>query len=414
MRITTPLTDTQIKNLKPLKGKNKVLYDGDGLQIEVSHRTGKKHWRFKYKSPDTGKDRKLSIGEYPLISLNIARMKRTEYRKMLIEGIDPGEVKHEEVKFTFKDAAEAYLDLHKLQWSDDHYSTQKKYLDKYLLPKLGSMPLDEIERIHITSIIVEIQNTLQRGSKDKYKIETGKRIFVIARSIFKHQAGLGAVKYNILADIEVKKIFKPNPGNKHAAPTKADKLKPILQAIRDNETGYKSTQMALKILPHVFLRNRTFRLTEWQHIDFDKGTWFIPANNLKLPKDKKEDSEYDMTIMMSRQVIEMLREQYQYTSADKYCFPSPYGKNRPLQESTLNDALKRLGFTPEEIVPHGFRAVFGTFFAANRGKHRLSSDLKEIALGHIRKDVYDRSDMVNDDFRKLYQWYSDFLDEVQQ
>ncbi len=424
MKITKQLTPTEINGAKRSKltesgnTVNNVLYDGNGLILEISAKTGSKSWRFKYKSPEDGKDKKLSLGKYPTVSIAKARDRAREYRETIADGICPStqnkkdsiETKKIDDRITFRGAVDEYLGKHKGEWGDDHYTQQEKYINKYLLPILGDRVLEEIERQEITSIIMDIQGTLRNKSKTKYKHETGLRIFVIARSIFKLQSSLGRIKYNPIGDIEVKTTFKKNIVSNHAAPTEEAELKPILKAIKDNINGYFNTQMALKILPHVFLRNNTFRLTEWKHIDFDKKTWYVPAKNLKLTQDRKDDADFDMVILMSDQVIKMLKETREHTGGDKYCFPSPYHNNRPLQEATLGDALKRLGFTPDEIVPHGFRAVFGTFFSKNRKDHGLSSDAKEIALGHIRKDVYDRSNMDSDEFRDLYQWWSDYLE----
>ncbi len=413
MKITKPLTDTGIKNAKP-KDKNYSLFDGDGLILEITKTS--KLWRLKYKSPVTGKDKKISLGKYPVVTIANARKKALVFRTMIDDGICPITEKQKDStekkkdRITFRGAVIEYLEKHKGEWGDDHYEQQEKYINTYLLPILGDRVLEEIERQEITIIIMDIQGTLRNNSKNKYKHETGLRVFVIVRSIFKLQSSRGFIPSNPLADIEVKDTFKKNVVSSHAAPTKEKELKAILRAIRDNKNGYFTTQMALKVLPHVFLRNNTFRLTEWEHIDFDKKTWYVPAKNLKLTRERKGDDDFDMVISMSDQVIKMLKEIREFTGGDKYCFPSPYHNNRPLQEATLGDALKRLGFTPDEIVPHGFRAVFGTFFSKNRKDHGLSSEAKEIALGHTRKDVYDRSNMESDEFRHLYQWWSNYLE----
>ena len=322
MRVTKPLTDTEIKNAKHLKKKidpdtKKVikdkdgkpimiqnnLYDGNGLFLEIA-KTGSKLWRLKYKSPETHKDKKISLGKYPIVGIVRAREKARDYLKQIDRGTCPVTQKKqlslEDKKevLTFEKAAQAYLDKNKSEWTEDHHTKQGKAINRYLMPELGSVPLEDIERLDITRIIDKIQ------SDDK--IETGLRIFVIARSIFKLQVSKGHIKFSPISDIVVKDTFTKNTVTQLSAPTKKSEIKQILKAIDKNQSGFYQTIMGLKILPHVFLRNESFRLTEWDHIDFKKKIWRVPAQNLKLKREAKEKSENDMLIPMSKQVIEML------------------------------------------------------------------------------------------------------------
>ena len=86
-KIIAPLTDARIRNAKP-REKLYKLFDGDGLYIEVTP-SGSRIWRFKFRQAN-GKDNLLTFGPYPEITLQHAREKRLETRRLILQGIDPG------------------------------------------------------------------------------------------------------------------------------------------------------------------------------------------------------------------------------------------------------------------------------------------------------------------------------------
>lgn len=87
-----PLTDAEIRNANP-SAKHVRIFDGHGLYMEVSP-AGGKLWRLKYRFD--GKEKRLALGAYPVISLASARDQRDQARQLLAQGIDPGKVRREE------------------------------------------------------------------------------------------------------------------------------------------------------------------------------------------------------------------------------------------------------------------------------------------------------------------------------
>ncbi len=409
-KIATALTDTQIKNAKPRK-KNYSLFDGDGLFLEVTA-TGSKLWRLKYRSPVSGTDKKISLGKYPTVSLKAARDKAHEYRVQISQGTCPitekkkAKANPREVT-TFGEAALEWLEVKKPEWSGSHYLKQRGRLEKHLLPYFGDLPIEEVTDEMIIKRVDEIQ---ANGS-----IDTGLRVFTIARSIFKRLKARKKIRHNPLADVDTTEAFKQPEVNNYTAPEDEESFKSVLKAIYAYDKGEYSTRMALRILPHVFLRNESLRLAEWHHIDFEANTWTVPAANLKLKKKEKLKSENKLVIQMSRQVSEMLKDLQKVTGDEKWLFPSPVGRRNHLSENALGQALKRAGVTPDEATPHSFRTSFSTLIREYRMDHKASDEAIERALSHTFgnavTNAYNRS-ALQDEFKVLYQWWSDYIESL--
>ena len=159
------------------------------------------------------------------------------------------------------------------------------------------------------------------------------------------------------------------------------------------------------------LCSQSIRLAEWKEIDLDKGVWVVPSEHLKLPLRYKGLREYDLTLYLTPQALEILKEIYPYTKEAKYIFHSPRNRSKPLSDQALRQALIRLGYG-NEIKPHGFRAMFSTT-AYESGKFR--GEVIEAILAHkdpskVRR-AYNRANYEKEK-KELLIWWSEFLEGV--
>ena len=346
---TLPLTNTEIKNAKP-KEKDYKLFDGGGLFLLVAT-TGGKRWRLKFRF--NNKENIIALGTYPSLSLKDARGIRDNYKSMIAKGINPLEEKKsklEKIKFeekkkenTFYKVSQEWHQNYKTEVSENYHIKLDRALENYLYPYIKNKPIEEITRLDIIEIL--------QGLKNKRLIDTASRVFMLLNKIYKYAVTLEYVPHNIIADIEQRNILGKREKNHYPTFTKKEDIKGLLLSI-DEYSGDYTTKMALKMLPYVFVRSFNIRHCEWSEIDFENKEWIIPASKMK--------TKSEFILPLSNYVIELLTEVKKFTSDSKYVFASLKDKNRPMSDNTLISALRRMGYTKEEFVPHSFRAMFST------------------------------------------------------
>jgi len=406
-RQTIPLSATQIKNAKP-KDKKYKLSDGRGLFLLVNS-NGSKLWRFKYRFND--KEKEYAIGVYPDITLLNAREKREEFRKLIANGTDINELKKQNKQIlktienkkenTFYKVSQEWLDNYQSDVSENYHIKLGRALENYVYSYIKNKAIDEISRLDIIEILQDL--------KKKDLQETGKRVFMLLNKIFKYAVTLEYAPHNIIADIEQRIILGKRDKKHYPTFTKEKDIKALLQAI-DEYSGDYTTKMAMKILPYVFVRSFNIRHCEWAEIDFKNNIWIIPASKMK--------TKIEFNLPLPPQVIEILEEVKELTGEGKYVFPSFRAKDKPMSDNTLISALRRMGFTKEEFVPHSFRAMFSTIAYENlneKNGHNFTSEVIEALLAHKEtnkvKEAYNRSS-YKEAMRGLIFWYSNYLDEI--
>ncbi len=406
-RRTAPLTATEIKAAKP-KERAYKLFDGGGLYLLVA-KSGGKLWYLKYRF--NGKEKKIALGAYPTVSLSDARKKREEFKKMIAEGIDPSEerkaqkeqIKIEEVKKTntFYTISQKWLESYKDQVSENYHTRLGRALKNYIYPTIKEKPIDEVTRLEIIAILEEL--------KAKGLHETARRTVTLLNKVFKYAVTHEYTPHNIIADIETKEIIGKKVKRHYPTLTKPKEIKGLLLAI-DDYTGDYFTKMALKMLPYVFVRSYNIRHMEWEEIDFKAKEWQIPAAKMKTKE--------PFTLPLPHQVITLLKEVRENSLSTKYVFPSFRSDGKPLSDNTLISALRRMGYTKEDFVPHSFRAMFSTIaheYANRKDGHDKSEKVIEACLAHKErnkiKEAYNRAE-YKEPMRELVQWYADWLDGV--
>jgi len=338
------LTDTEVRNIKPRERPFK-LADEKGLFLLVNP-TGSKYWRFKYRF--AGKEKLLSIGVYPDISLKEARNKRDSARKLLANDMDPGLAKQvskralkSATENTFEAIAHEWIVKFASKWTPDHRERILRGLEKDIFPWLGGRPISEITA---SEILTTLQRIESRGAH-----ETAHRAQQKCGQIFRYAIATGRTQRDPSADL--RGALAPVKKEHLASITDPSKISELLRAINQYE-GFFATKCALRLAPLFFVRPGELRHAEWSEFNFETCEWRIPAEKMKMR---------EMHIVpLSTQAISILRELQPYTGDGKYLFPSIRSSKRPMSENTITGALRRLGYTKEEMTGHGFRSMAST------------------------------------------------------
>ncbi|MDR2819484.1 MAG: integrase arm-type DNA-binding domain-containing protein [Desulfovibrio sp.] len=228
------LKDAAIKAIEP-GDKEMKLSGGAGLFLRV-HPSGAKAWVYAYRFD--GKQKKLTLGQYPNLSLKDARKARQDARDLLDQGVDPGAQKqankHKDTQNTFSGIAEDWFSVYKVNRADKTISVYRNMLDTHILPKIGDMDIREIKRLQLVGLVKE--NTLFEPSKDRAKhegkvaISTALNMCYCLGMIFKHAINIGRIEYSVATDLS-SVLPEPNYSNQNTM-IKPEDVKTLLQAIR--------------------------------------------------------------------------------------------------------------------------------------------------------------------------------------
>jgi integrase len=378
------------------------------MYLEITP-SGTKLWRLKYRVH--GKERKLAMGKYPAVTLAQARDLRSQAKAELAAGKDPSRERQRrkvrelvEAGNTFAAVAADYFDKRQhdgnKSWAGATLA-KNQWLYAQLEPALGNLKVAEIEPLEVLAAVRKIE---RRGN-----LESAKRALQLAGSIFRYAVATARLPSDPTRDL---KGALRTPQTKHrAAILDPVKLGELLRAI-DGYGGHYTTKFALEILPHVFVRPGELRLATWEEFDLDAAVWSIPAARMKMRKPHH--------VPLSRQVLDLLRGLRALTVRhDGLAFPSVRSRERPISENTLNAAMRRMGYTTEEVTAHGFRATASTLLNEARDpktkKALWTSDAIERALAHGDQDkirgTYHRGAHW-DERVEMAQWWSDYLDRL--
>lgn len=345
-RRTEPLTDKTIKNAKP-SDKPRRLFDGGGLHLLINP-DGSKYWRLKYLLH--GKEKRIGLGVYPDVSLAEARKKAAEERRKLKDGNDPAaerkaakESKDKEPTNTFEPIAREWHAKVALTQAETTHKKRLRFLEVDVFPFIGNRPIAELASPDLLAVIHRIED---RGAMD-----IARRVHNICGRIFRYAVGKGLATRDPSRDIELKDILPPEDVKHHASVTEPKAAGELLRAI-DGFTGAFTTRCALRLAPLVFVRPGELRHAEWSEFDFEKSEWRIPAGKMKM----KEQH----IVPLETQAVAILREIQAVTGEGRYVFPGERTSKRPMSENTINGALRRLGYTKDEMTGHGFRSMAST------------------------------------------------------
>jgi integrase len=392
------LTDAAIRAAKP-RDKDFKLQDGAGLYLFVRP-NGSKLWRLRYwlPSPDGAKrlEKVFSIGAYPAVSLAQARVKAAEARQLISQGRDPSLQKkidrqktQQEQATTFEAVARQWLEHQAKQVTPAHLLDCQQRLEKHVFPRMGALPLTEIEPARIATTI----GAVQEGGV----AHMAGRCHTMISQVFRYAISRGLTLTNPARD--VRDILITKRVTHLPALTSLPELAAVLKAI-DGSGAAPATKIAVRLLAMLAIRTIELRGGRWEEIDFEAATWTIPAERMK--------KRAVHVVPLSAQALALLRELHDLTGAGEYIFPGSGPKHPIMSEATINAAIKRAGFKGQH-TGHGFRAAFSTIL--NEMGHR--ADAIEFALAHVSGDrvraAYNRGSYF-DERRSLMQEWADLLD----
>ncbi|NIJ32786.1 tyrosine-type recombinase/integrase [Sphingomonas oligoaromativorans] len=397
------LTEIVIRQAKAGE-KARKLADGKGLYLLLTT-AGGKLWRFDYRQ--NGKRGTLSLGQWPEISLAEARAKRDDARKMLSDGSDPALEKRRakarakgDVGNTFKAIADEYIAMRKADGARPYSAStaaKAEWHAALLAPSIGHMPVASIEPSDILAALRKIEA--------KGTLETANRCLQFAGRVMRYAVATARLASDPSRDL---KGALPAPRVTHyAAILDPVKLGGLLRAI-DSYDGDGVTRLALQLAPHVFVRPGELRNVRWEDLDLAAAIWTIPAEKTKMRKPHSAP--------LSRQALAILGELEGLTGGREgyqgFVFPSIRTRLRPMSENTLNAALRRLGYSSDEMTAHGFRATASTLLNES-GKWSMDAIERALAHGHSDavRGAYARGQHWDERVR-MAQWWSDHLDTL--
>lgn len=391
-----PLSDTAVRAAKP-KAKPYKVSDSGGLRLLITP-SGGKLWRFKYRF--LGKEQTLVLGQYPDVSLKDARDGRDAARKLLAAGKNPSQEKRRaaavaklSAENTFKVIAEEMIAKSRQENRADATIAKAEWFLRLLERALGDRPIAEIEAFELLAVLK------QQEAAGKH--ETARRLRAFAGRVFRYAIATQRARYNPAADL-LGALITPTVKH-HAALLEPEALGGLLRAI-DGYTGQAATRLALQLSPHVFLRPGELRHAEWSEFDLERATWRIPPAKAKMRREH--------VVPLSTQAIAILKEAKLLSGSSRYVFPSIRSMHRPMSENTVNAALRRMGYTGDEMTAHGFRSTASSLLNESG---RFTPDAIERALAHSDNDqvrgIYHRGAHWHERVT-MAQWWSDYLETL--
>ena len=401
--ISSPLTDAAVKKAKP--GEKPVrIFDGRGLYVEIAP-SGGKWWRWKYRF--AGKERLLSMGTYPDVTLKAARDRRDEARALLQTGVDPGAARKAAKASTsasgvnsFETTAREFHEIKREEWSTAHSKRWLERLEKDVFPWIGSL---EVPHVTAPVLLATLRRVEARGVR-----ETVHSIQQACGQVFRHGIVTGRCDRNPAADL--RGALKPVLVKNMAAVTEPAAVGDLMRAIEGYQ-GSALTRGALILSALLFQRPGNVRAMQWGALDLDgkKPTWTIPAVEMKRSRYLKDNGRPHV-VPLAPQAVAILRELQPLSGHGKYVFPSMLGGARPMSENTVNTALRRLGYDKNTATAHGFRAMARTVMVEKMG---VDPEVIEAQLAHGKLGplgaAYDRSEFIEQRRKMMVQW-ADYLD----
>lgn len=390
-----PLSDAACRNAKG-EAKPKKLTDGEGLFLLVQP-NGSRLWRMAYRF--AGKQKTLAFGVYPHVTLEDARARRAQARRILASGQDPAEhqrAQEREKKIaqghTFESVARAWHANVSGKWVPEHSARVLSRIERDVFPVIGARPIADIEAPEILDLLRAVE---RRGALD-----ITKRLRQSIGSVFRFAIAEGRAKRNPAADLV--DALKPKPKVQHFASLKANEIGEFLGKLAAYD-GEAQTRLAILFTLHTFVRTREIRLARWaefEGLDGKAPVWRIPAERMKMGREH--------LVPLTRQALAILRELRAIAGQSPYLLPSDT-KEGVISQNTMIFGLYRLGYH-SRLTIHGFRGTASTIL----NEHGFSPDWIERQLAHVEENkirgAYNSAEWLPGR-REMMAWWSNFLDQ---
>ncbi|AVU78274.1 tyrosine-type recombinase/integrase [Pseudomonas rhizophila] len=411
-RTTAPLSDSACRSAKPTDRAYK-LFDGDGLYLLVQP-NGRKGWRFRYVKPD-GREGLTSFGNYPVIGLADARKRRLEVKRMLAEGIDPIESKHQAKTQatirgrTFESAA---LDWHKAmsaKWAPGHAKTVLSRLKTHVFPLIGDRAIVDLDTHDLMQPLEAIQ---KRGT-----IDVALRVQNYLQSIMREAKRARQIAANPASDLEGL-IKAPRVIHRPALPL--SRL-PELQERIDTYKGRALTRLTVMLSLHVFVRSSELRFARWSEFDLKRGTWEIPDTRPALDgvpfstRGTKMAGDIHL-VPLSPQAVALLEQIHVLTGKFDLVFAGDTKPWKPMSENTVNSALRKMGYdTKTEICGHGFRSMACSALIESGlwSETAIERQMSHKERNNVRAAYIHKAEFI-EERRLIMNWWSRYLEANRQ
>lgn len=392
------LTELKCRAAKP-KAIAYKLADEKGLYLYVST-SGHRSWRMKYRFG--GKEKLLTFGPYPEVTLSAARDMRDEARALLRGHIDPrakrlaDELAARGSSETVETVARRWYENQKHMWKSKHAKIVIDSLEKDIFParsrqqlwdgKFGDLSINLVRPAHVREILKSIH---ERGAT-----ETAHRIGGRMQAFF----GLAIAEELIETDpaAAMARVLPPIKRGRMPALTNLAQARSFLRAV-ESAPSHPITKLASRLLAITAVRPGVIRFTpregEFEGLGTEAALWKIPAERMKLELERSEHEAFDFWVPLPRQAVDVIQAAQtfgpKFTDSGAWLFPGWRNMRRPISENALNYMYKRITEFRGRHVPHGWRSTFSSVMnelAADRG--RLGDeDVIELMLAHKPKGV---------------------------
>nr|WP_132388557.1 integrase arm-type DNA-binding domain-containing protein [Novosphingobium sp. PhB165] len=390
------LTAQSVAHARP-QSKPYKLSDRDGLYLLIKP-SGARYWRMNYHFHKVQKT--ASFGRYPEVGLAEARERLLDARRLLKDGIDPNrQAKLNKIEAsvaaanTFRAIAEEWLEKVRLEERSSKSIKKYEWQLGLVMPDLGGCPISTITAHEVLLALKKIEKTR--------KFYTAVSTRALCSQIFRFAIATARADRDVCADLRGA-LVTPKAIHR-AAITKPKEAGALIRAIESYE-GASLTRIALRLQAHVFARPGELRHAEWAEIDLERAVWTIPAHKMKMRRPH--------SVPLSRQVVEIIREIEHGPIFSLYLFPSVRSTKRPMSDMTINAALRRLGYGPEDMSAHGFRAMAATLLNEMGiwNPDAIERQLAHIEANSVRR-AYTRGQHWDERVRMMQHW-SDYLDTL--
>jgi integrase len=388
------LTDTGIRGLKA-QTRTYRRFDEKGLYLEVSPKGGK-WWRFKYRF--AGKEKRLSLGTYPEVSLKDARQRRDDARKLVSSDVDPAENRKaskaaqvDRATNSFEVVTREWFAKHSPGWAPDHATRVLRLFERDIFPWIGGRPVADVPAPDLLAMLRRIEN--------REALDTAHRARSNCGQVFRYAIATGRAQRDPSADL--RGALPPATEGHFAAVTEPKLLGELLRKL-NAYSGTPVVMAALRLAPLVFVRPKELRTAEWSAIHWDSSDWRYTTSKTKTPH----------IVPLAAQALALLRELQPLTGNGRYVFPCERGGGRPMSDNAILAAMRSMGITKEVMTTHGFRATARTLLEEELG---FDGHVIEQQLAHAVPDpngrAYNRTAFL-DQRRKMMQVWADYLDKL--
>jgi integrase len=387
------LTDLRCRSVRP-SAKLQKLSDGGGLQLWVQP-TGTRWWRLAYRYQ--GKQKLPALGVHPTVSLADARQAREGAKRLLAGDVDPSQQrrdkKDEDCGGLFRAIGDEYGARLEKEGRTEKTISKTKWLLSFAYQEFGGCSIKKIDPPAVLKVLRHVE---ARG-----RYETARRLRSTLGSVFRY--AIATARAQVDPTIVLRDALIAPKVKFRAAITEPKSLGALLCAI-DTFEGQPETHAALRLLPLLFPRPGELRLAEWPEFDSATSIWTIPGGRMKMRRPHR--------VPLATQTIAILEQLRRINGSGRLLFPGTRSTERAISDVTLNAALRRLGYTKDEVTAHGFRATASTLLNES-GKWHPDAIVRQLA--HIENDdvrrAYARGEHW-DECVRMMQWWADYLDNL--